>query len=82
MKSQCLVNTTNFINIKNYFNHFINIFSFFSTLWHTFVLCEYILSHHMKTNDLNITINVQQMLNHKIDGDRFFSKKKSSSMFC
>ncbi len=36
MNSQCLIDTTNFINIKNYFKIFLSIFAFFSTKWRTF----------------------------------------------
>jgi len=28
MESQCLIDTINFIKIKNHFNHFLNIFAF------------------------------------------------------
>jgi len=31
MESQCWIDTTNFINTKNHFNHFWSIFAFFST---------------------------------------------------
>jgi hypothetical protein len=30
MESQCLVDITNFINIKKHFNHFLNIFASFN----------------------------------------------------
>ncbi len=47
MESWCLIDTTNFIKIKNHFNDILNIFSFFSMLRH--FLCKYNLtSHHMK----------------------------------
>jgi hypothetical protein len=38
----------NFIKIKNHFNHFLNIFIFFSKMWHVYFLHKYILtSHHV-----------------------------------
>jgi hypothetical protein len=36
------INITN-LKIKNHFNHFLNIFSVFSILWHTFCFHKYIL---------------------------------------
>jgi hypothetical protein len=36
MESYRLINITNFIKTKKYFNHFLSIFAFFSTYWHTF----------------------------------------------
>jgi len=46
MESQCLVDITNFTNNLNIF---LNIFAFFNTLQHIFVLHKYILTaHHMK----------------------------------
>jgi hypothetical protein len=46
MESQCLVDTINFIKTKNHFNHFLNIFAFFNTQWHTFCCHKYILESH------------------------------------
>ncbi len=37
MESQCLIDITNFIKIKNHFNHFLRIFTFFSALWHIYI---------------------------------------------
>jgi len=45
MKSQCLRDTTNFIKIKNHFNHFLTIFF----LWCIFFSHKYTLtSHHIR----------------------------------
>jgi len=46
MESQWLINTTNFIKIKNHFNHFFSEFSFFNTQWCTLFCHKYILEPH------------------------------------
>jgi hypothetical protein len=46
MKSQCLINTTNFIKTKNHFNYFKNIFACFSTQLCTFFCRKYTLESH------------------------------------
>jgi hypothetical protein len=49
MESQCFVDTTNFIKIKNHFNHFLTIFAFFDTSWHIYFWHKYSLtSHHIR----------------------------------
>jgi hypothetical protein len=58
MESQCLVDITNFIKIKNDFNHFLNIFSFFNTLWRFFWHKYTIKSLHMKfKNVISLTFH-------------------------
>jgi len=53
MESQCLITVTNFIKIKNHFNHFLSLFAFFNMLQHIYFLHKYTLTlHHVKLKNV------------------------------